>query len=161
MVDLTAILADTQTITQETSFPFSFQEPNKFESFYGNLLKIRYFLKVRLSKKHPLFKKGLLLSKCTQEFFLQVPKQAVSRLLSLLLGDAHNLIQLSFELNKDQYGLNDMVLGRIKFAFVNTPMKLTELTFIRVETFKGVSEEEILWNNALKEGEINNGMGLF
>jgi len=79
----------------------------------------------------------------------------------LLLGDAHNLIQLSFELNKDQYGLNDMVLGRIKFAFVKTPMKLTELTFIRVETFKGVSEEEILWNQSLKEGEINNGIDLF
>ncbi|PIK57825.1 putative vacuolar protein sorting-associated protein 26B-like [Apostichopus japonicus] len=122
-------LARPGELTQSTSFPFEFMNVEKpYESYTGANVKLRYFLRVIITKR---------LTDTTREMDIlvhtlsQYPETNSSIKMEVGIEDC---LHIEFEYNKSKYHLKDVIVGKIYFLLVRIKIKHMELAIIKRET---------------------------
>nr|CCA23710.1 vacuolar protein sorting 26 putative [Albugo laibachii Nc14] len=121
------------------------------ETYYGNLFRIRYFLKVVIHRTY-----AINISK-EQEVavqFLEEPPES-NNLIQLEVG-IEDCLHLEFRSSKSKYHLNDYVLGNIQFLLVRIKFKLMELAIVRKESIV-IDTDKKIESETLATFEIMDG----
>lgn len=112
-----------------SSFPFEFKNVEKlYESYLGINIKLRYFLKVTISRKlQPIVKEREV-----WVYSYRIPPE-VNSSIKMEVG-IEDCLHIEFEYNKSKYHLKDVIVGKIYFLLVRIKIKHMELSIIRRET---------------------------
>jgi len=132
-------LAYPGTITADSSFPFSFSTCEKpFDSYYGTFAKVRYFLRVCVSRS---YRKNLL---SETEFAVAsgTPPLPLPTTLRLEVG-IDQLLHIDFEFTNCAYSLTDCIIGKVFFLMVRLPIHRMDIVLKRKETLYNGSETQI------------------
>lgn len=111
------------------TLPFEFKQVEKpFESYNGINVKLRYFIRVTLSRRmnDVVQDKELWVHQ-----FLVPPESNAPIKMEVGIEDC---LHIEFEYNKSKYHLKDVIVGKIYFLLVRIKIKNMELSIIRRET---------------------------
>ena len=115
-----------------TKFEFNFPPKEKpYESYFGSSVKVRYYICVNvLSLPKNLCNQIeiVILNPLSRELFLKEENSP----LKIEIG-VENLIHVIFEVNKTNYYLRDVVIGKVKFLECNLDIKYMVIQVIRKE----------------------------
>lgn len=121
--------ADSPLTTSKT-YPFEFANVDKaFESYMGNNVRLRYFLRAKISRQYT--------ANIVRELTFAVqntetdPDANTSIKMEVGIEDC---LHIEFEYNKSKYHLEDMVIGKIYFLLVRIKIKHMELVVIKRES---------------------------
>lgn len=117
-------------LTASKTYPFEFANVEKtFESYMGNNVRLRYFLRAKISRQYT--------SNIVKELTFAVqntePDPPTSNSIKMEVG-IEDCLHIEFEYNKDKYHLEDMVIGKIYFLLVRIKIKHMELVVIKRES---------------------------
>jgi len=128
-LSLSQELAAPGEMRQAQTFDFAFKNVEKqFESYQGINVKLRYFLRVKISRR---------LADVVKErdiwvhSFRMPPDSNNSIRMEVGIEDS---LHIEFEYNKSKYHLKDVIVGKIFFLLVRIKIKHMELSIIRRET---------------------------
>ncbi|RDB30983.1 Vacuolar protein sorting-associated protein 26B-like [Hypsizygus marmoreus] len=128
-LSLSQELAAPGEMRQAQTFDFLFKNVEKqFESYQGINVKLRYFIRVSISRR---------MADVTKEKDLWVhsfrmpPDSNNSIKMEVGIEDC---LHIEFEYNKSKYHLKDVIVGKIYFLLVRIKIKHMELSIIRRET---------------------------
>ncbi|KAI9002242.1 Vacuolar protein sorting-associated protein 26B-like protein [Gaertneriomyces sp. JEL0708] len=146
-------LAAPGELRASTTFPFSFRAVEKaFESYHGINVKLRYFLRVSISRR---------LSDIIKEkdvwvhaYRNAVPPE-VNTAIKMEVG-IEDCLHIEFEYNKSKYHLRDVIVGKIYFLLVRIKIKYMELSIIRRET-TGAAPNQYVESETVTKFEIMDG----
>ncbi|KAI0703056.1 vacuolar protein sorting-associated protein 26 [Cytidiella melzeri] len=128
-LSLSQELAAPSEMRQAQTFDFLFKNVEKqYESYQGINVKLRYFVKVTISRR---------MADVTKEqdvwvhSFRMPPDSNNSIKMEVGIEDC---LHIEFEYNKSKYHLKDVIVGKIYFLLVRIKIKHMELSIIRRET---------------------------
>ncbi|CAG8236563.1 unnamed protein product [Penicillium salamii] len=111
------------------SFPFNFKNVEKqYESYNGINVKLRYFVKVTVSRRMA----DVVREKDLWVYSYRMPPENNSPI-KMDVG-IEDCLHIEFEYSKSKYHLKDVIVGRIYFLLVRLKIKHMELSIIRRET---------------------------
>jgi len=121
---------------QAQTFDFMFKNVEKqFESYQGINVKLRYFIRVTISRR---------LADVTKEKDLWVHSYRMppdsNNSIKMEVG-IEDCLHIEFEYNKSKYHLKDVIVGKIYFLLVRIKIKHMELSIIRRETTGAVPNQ--------------------
>jgi vacuolar protein sorting-associated protein 26 len=130
------------------NFDFSLKKNIENESFYGTFIKIKYFLLVTifLDNKNLTNKKEIVILKPT---LIEDYKKFTNFPMKIEIG-VENKIHVILEINKNNYFLRDIIIGKVIFVNVNIIIKTMFIQIIRKENLNfnnEFSSETIVLNN--------------
>ncbi|KZV95841.1 vacuolar protein sorting-associated protein 26 [Exidia glandulosa HHB12029] len=128
-LSLTQELSAPAEMRQAQTFDFHFKNVEKqYESYHGINVKLRYFLRVTISRR---------LADVTKEKDLWVHSfrmpPDINNSIKMEVG-IEDCLHIEFEYNKSKYHLKDVIVGKIYFLLVRIKIKHMELSIIRRET---------------------------
>jgi len=128
-LSLSQELAAPGEMRQAQTFDFHFKNVEKqFESYQGINVKLRYLLRVTVSRR---------LADVTKERELWVHSYRMppdsNNSIKMEVG-IEDCLHIEFEYNKSKYHLKDVIVGKIYFLLVRIKIKHMELSIIRRET---------------------------
>ncbi|CDW55438.1 Protein MON2-like protein [Trichuris trichiura] len=128
-ISLVKELAQPGELLQNTVYPFEFTKVEKpYESYCGSNVKLRYFLRVTISKR---------ISEIIREMDLVVhtlskyPEADSNIKMEVGIEDC---LHIEFEYNRSKYHLKDVIVGKIYFLLVRIKIKFMEIAIIKRET---------------------------
>ncbi|GAU93019.1 hypothetical protein RvY_05019 [Ramazzottius varieornatus] len=127
-VSLVKDLARPGDLTENTTFSFDFAQVEKpYESYTGNNVKLRYFVRVVISRR---------MSDIVREQDIIVHSLStypdVNNSIKMEVG-IEDCLHIEFEYNKSKYHLKDTIVGKIYFLLVRIKIKHMELAIIKRE----------------------------
>jgi vacuolar protein sorting-associated protein 26 len=118
----------------ESSKTYDFEFPNvdkSYETYHGNNVRLRYFLRVRIARQYASnIVKTLDLA--VQNIGTEVAETNNSPI-KMEVG-IEDCLHIEFEYNKRQYHLTDVVIGKIYFLLVRIKIKHMEIVIIKRES---------------------------
>ncbi|CAB4038494.1 vacuolar sorting-associated 26B-like, partial [Paramuricea clavata] len=122
-------LARAGVMTENSTFDFEFLNVEKpYETYTGTNVRLRYFLKVTISRR---------LSDMTKEIEVGVHTLAsypeINTSIKMEVG-IEDCLHIEFEYNKSKYHLKDVIVGKIYFLLVRIKIKHMEVAIIKRET---------------------------
>ncbi|XP_033106971.1 vacuolar protein sorting-associated protein 26B-like [Anneissia japonica] len=144
-------LARPGELANSISYLFEFQNVEKpYESYTGANVKLRYYLKVTITKR---------LTDTTKEMDILVHTLShypeVNSSIKMEVG-IEDCLHIEFEYNKSKYHLKDVIVGKIYFLLVRIKIKHMELAIIKRET-TGSGPNTFNENETLAKYEIMDG----
>ena len=140
---LVKLLDSAGTLQGSKNYPFEFHAENPFESYSGINVRLRYFLKVTVSRKYNNYSREVDFAvENPQRIADAVPNQNSSHLVNnstmsnpikMEVG-IEECLHIEFEYDRDRYHLKDVILGKIYFVLVRIKIKHMELAVIRRES---------------------------
>jgi len=128
-VSLVKDLARPGELTESCTFPFEFLHVVKqYESYTGQNVRLRYFLRVCISRRlvDVVHEKELAVHQLSS-----YPETNSSIKMEVGIEDC---LHIEFEYNRSKYHLNDVIVGKIYFILVRIKIKHMELAIIKRET---------------------------
>ncbi|XP_055351334.1 vacuolar protein sorting-associated protein 26B-like [Paramacrobiotus metropolitanus] len=127
-ISLTKDLARPGELTENTSYNFEFAQVEKpYESYTGNNVKLRYFVRVVISRR---------MSDVVKEQDILVHTLSsypdINNSIKMEVG-IEDCLHIEFEYNKSKYHLKDTIVGKIYFLLVRIKIKHMELAIIKRE----------------------------
>ncbi|GAA5934781.1 retromer subunit PEP8 [Sporobolomyces koalae] len=118
------------------SFDFEFKNVEKqYESYHGINVKLRYFVRVTMSRRMADVVKE---KELWVHSFRMPPDTNNSIKMEVGIEDC---LHIEFEYNKSKYHLKDVIVGKIYFLLVRIKIKHMELSIIRRETTGAVPNQ--------------------
>ncbi|KAJ7480100.1 vacuolar protein sorting-associated protein 26-domain-containing protein [Mycena galericulata] len=128
-LSLSQELAAPGEMRQAQTYDFNFKNVEKqFESYQGINVKLRYFIRVSISRRMADVSKERDL--WVHSFRLPADTNAT---IKMEVG-IEDCLHIEFEYNKSKYHLKDVIVGKIYFLLVRIKIKHMELSIIRRET---------------------------
>ncbi|KAH6566596.1 hypothetical protein BASA60_009401 [Batrachochytrium salamandrivorans] len=133
------------------TFDFDFKNVEKaFESYHGLNVKLRYFVRVTISRR---------LSDVVKEreiwaYSYRMPPE-INNSIKMEVG-IEDCLHIEFEYNKSKYHLRDVIVGKIYFLLVRIKIKNMELSIIRRES-TGVAPNQYNESETITKFEIMDG----
>ena len=111
------------------TLPFTFKNVEKmYESYHGINVKLRYFLRVTVSRRM----QDVVREKDLWVYSYRQPPESNS-VIKMDVG-IEDCLHIEFEYSKSKYHLKDVIVGRIYFLLVRLKIRHMELSIIRRET---------------------------
>lgn len=130
------------------TFPFNFKNVEKqYESYNGINVKLRYFIRVTVSRRIP----DVVREKDIWVYTYRIPPETNSSI-KMDVG-IEDCLHIEFEYSKSKYHLKDVIVGRIYFLLVRLKIKHMELSIIRRET-TGVAPNQYNESETLVRFEV-------
>ncbi len=130
------------------TFDFNFRNVEKqYESYNGINVKLRYFLRVTVSRRMA----DVVREKDLWVYSYRVPPESNSPI-KMDVG-IEDCLHIEFEYSKSKYHLKDVIVGRIYFLLVRLKIKHMELSIIRRET-TGVAPNQYNESETLVRFEV-------
>jgi len=128
-LSLSQELAAPGELRQAQTFEFSFKNVEKqFESYQGINVKLRYFIRVFISRRMA----EVVKEKDIWVHSFRMPPDS-NNSIKMEVG-IEDCLHIEFEYNKSKYHLKDVIVGKIYFLLVRIKIKHMELSIIRRET---------------------------
>ncbi|RXM95289.1 Vacuolar protein sorting-associated protein 26B-A [Acipenser ruthenus] len=128
-VSLVKDLARPGELTQSQTFDFEFTHVEKpYESYTGQNVKLRYFLRATISRRLNDVVKEMDIVVHTLSTY---PELNSSIKMEVGIEDC---LHIEFEYNKSKYHLKDVIVGKIYFLLVRIKVKHMEIDIIKRET---------------------------
>ncbi|KIP10783.1 hypothetical protein PHLGIDRAFT_84449 [Phlebiopsis gigantea 11061_1 CR5-6] len=128
-LSLSQELAAPGEMRQAQTFDFLFKNVEKqFESYQGINVKLRYFIRVTISRRMADVTK----EKDVWVHSYRMPPDS-NNSIKMEVG-IEDCLHIEFEYNKSKYHLKDVIVGKIYFLLVRIKIKHMELSIIRRET---------------------------
>lgn len=117
-------------LVEDKTYAFEFANVEKaFETYAGTNVKLRYFLRVRVSRQYS--------SNITKvvDFGVQniTTEPEINNSIKMEVG-IEDCLHIEFEYNKSKYHLQDVVIGKIYFLLVRIKIKHMEVVIIKRES---------------------------
>ncbi|KAJ1963904.1 Vacuolar protein sorting-associated protein 26, partial [Dimargaris xerosporica] len=136
---------------QNTSYDFEFKNVEKqFESYHGINVKLRYFIRVTISRRFG----DLVKERDLWVYSYRMPPE-MNNSIKMEVG-IEDCLHIEFEYNKSKYSLKDVIVGRIYFLLVRIKIKHMELSIIRRET-TGAAPNQYNESETITKYEIMDG----
>lgn len=144
-------LAAPGELQHPVTLPFSFKNVEKqYESYHGINVKLRYFLRVTVSRRMA----DVVREKDLWVYSYRQPPETNS-VIKMDVG-IEDCLHIEFEYSKSKYHLKDVIVGRIYFLLVRLKIRHMELSIIRRET-TGVPPNQYNESETLVRFEIMDG----
>ncbi|CAL8134558.1 unnamed protein product [Orchesella dallaii] len=144
-------LARPGDLLQNQLFKFEFPNVEKpYETYTGTNVKLRYFIRVSISKRLSLIVKEKQILVHT---LAQYPD--VNNSIKMEVG-IEDCLHIEFEYNRSKYHLKDVIVGKIYFLLVRIKVKTMELAIIKRET-TGTGPNTVNENETIAKFEIMDG----
>ncbi|XP_072046207.1 vacuolar protein sorting-associated protein 26B-like isoform X1 [Amphiura filiformis] len=144
-------LARPGELSQSTSYPFEFLNVEKpYESYTGANVRLRYFLRVTVTKRLTDSVKEMDILVHTLSSYPEVNSS-----IKMEVG-IEDCLHIEFEYNKSKYHLKDVIVGKIYFLLVRIKIKHMELAIIKRET-TGSGPNTFNENETIAKYEIMDG----
>ncbi|TFK29446.1 vacuolar protein sorting-associated protein 26 [Coprinopsis marcescibilis] len=128
-LSLSQELAAPGEMRQAQTFDFNFKSVEKqFESYQGINVKLRYFIRVSISRRMA----DVVKEKDIWVHSFRMPPDS-NNSIKMEVG-IEDCLHIEFEYNKSKYHLKDVIIGNIYFLLVRIKIKHMELSIIRRET---------------------------
>ncbi|TCD60875.1 Vacuolar protein sorting-associated protein 26B [Steccherinum ochraceum] len=128
-LSLSQELAAPGELRQAQTFDFLFKNVEKqFESYQGINVKLRYFVRVQISRRVG----GVTKERDVWVHSYRMPPDS-NNSIKMEVG-IEDCLHIEFEYNKSKYHLKDVIVGKIYFLLVRIKIKHMELSIIRRET---------------------------
>jgi len=129
ILSLTRELEAAGSIVEKT-YDFEFNLQKDFDSYNGNTAKLRYFIRVVISRNYA--------SNITyeQDFMVENYIKAVPEInpaIKMEVG-VEDCLHIEFEYEREKYHLDDVITGKINFMLVRIKIKSMELQILKKET---------------------------
>ncbi|CAG7850340.1 Vacuolar protein sorting-associated protein 26B-A AltName: Full=Vesicle protein sorting 26B-A [Serendipita indica DSM 11827] len=135
-LSLSQELAAPGEMRQAQTFDFHFKNVEKqFESYQGINVKLRYFLKLTISRRLA----DVVKEKDIWVHSYRMPPES-NNSIKMEVG-IEDCLHIEFEYNKSKYHLKDVIVGKIYFLLVRIKIKHMELSIIRRETTGSVPNQ--------------------
>lgn len=123
-------------LRESESFPFEFKNVEKlYESYNGINVKLRYFLRVTVSRRMS----DVIKERELWVHSFRLPPDS-NNAIKMEVG-IEDCLHIEFEYNKSKYHLKDVIVGKIYFLLVRIKIKHMELSIIRRETTGAVPNQ--------------------
>uniref|UniRef100_A0A0N4Z4U1 Vacuolar protein sorting-associated protein 26 n=1 Tax=Parastrongyloides trichosuri TaxID=131310 RepID=A0A0N4Z4U1_PARTI len=140
-----------EILQQNTRFSFSFLNVEKpYESYIGNNVKLRYFLKVTIVRKFTDIIKEMDIAVHTLSTY---PDRNTNIKMEVGIEDC---LHIEFEYNNSRYHLKDVIVGKIYFLLVRIKIKYMEIAIVKQEVV-GNGTSTFRENETLAKYEIMDG----
>ncbi|XP_048369186.1 vacuolar protein sorting-associated protein 26B [Sphaerodactylus townsendi] len=150
-VSLVKDLARPGEFTQSQTFDFEFTHVEKpYESYTGQNVKLRYFLRATISRRLNDVVKEMDIVVHTLSTY---PELNSSIKMEVGIEDC---LHIEFEYNKSKYHLKDVIVGKIYFLLVRIKIKHMEIDIIKRET-TGTGPNVYHENDTIAKYEIMDG----
>ena len=144
-------LAAPGELQHPVTLPFAFKNVEKmYESYNGINVKLRYFLRVTVSRRMA----DVVREKDLWVYSYRQPPESNS-VIKMDVG-IEDCLHIEFEYSKSKYHLKDVIVGRIYFLLVRLKIKHMELSIIRRET-TGAAPNQYNESETLVRFEIMDG----
>ncbi|XP_038053127.1 vacuolar protein sorting-associated protein 26B-like [Patiria miniata] len=144
-------LARPGELSQSTGYNFEFLNVEKpYESYTGANVRLRYFLRVTITKRLTDTVKEIDLLVHTLSHYPEVNSS-----IKMEVG-IEDCLHIEFEYNKSKYHLKDVIVGKIYFLLVRIKIKHMELAIIKRET-TGSGPNTFNENETIAKYEIMDG----
>merc|ERR1712070_593383 len=144
-------LASPGELQHPVTLPFAFKNVEKpYESYNGINVKLRYFLRVTVSRRMA----DVVREKDLWVYSYRQPPESNS-VIKMDVG-IEDCLHIEFEYSKSKYHLKDVVIGKVYFLLVRIKIKHMELDIIRRETC-GSGNQQIVDNQTITKFEIMDG----
>lgn len=123
-------LEDAGELTTDKLYPFEFNNVDKaFESYSGNNVRLRYFLRVKITRQYASNIVKVM------DFAVQNvgTEPEVNNSIKMEVG-IEDCLHIEFEYNKSKYNLQDVLIGKIYFLLVRIKIKHMEIVIIKRES---------------------------
>lgn len=166
-LSLATELASPSQLTHPETYPFEFKNVEKqYESYRGKNARLRYFIKVIVSRKSSseitrekelwVFQyNSLSNSSDSSQNSSQLSKTNIPTTVKMDVG-IEDCLHIEFEYLKSRFSLKDVIVGRIFFLLVRLKIKHMELSLIKRETV-GLPPNQITDSETLVRFEIMDG----
>lgn len=135
-LSLSQELASPGELRQAQTFDFHFKNVEKqFESYMGINVKLRYFVRVTISRRLA----DIVKDKDIWVHSYRMPPDS-NNSIKMEVG-IEDCLHIEFEYNKSKYHLKDVIVGKIYFLLVRIKIKHMELSIIRRETTGSVPNQ--------------------
>lgn len=112
------------------TYPFEFANVDKqYETYCGNNVRLRYFLRVKVSRQYS----ANILKELTFAVQNIEPDPEINQGIKMEVG-IEDCLHIEFEYNKSKYHLQDVVIGKIYFLLVRIKIKHMELVVLKRES---------------------------
>lgn len=159
-LSLATELASPAVLSNSESYPFEFKNVEKqHESYRGKNVKLRYFIRVVVSRKNKLDitrEKELWVQQFSSP---QVSPDAMANTLKLSVKmdvGIEQCLHIEFEYLKSRFLLKEVIVGRIHFFLVRLKIKHMEISLIRRESV-GTAPNQAVESDTLVQFEIMDG----
>lgn len=116
-------------LRESESLPFEFKNVEKlYESYNGINVKLRYFLRVTVSRRMS----DVIKERELWVHSFRLPPDS-NNAIKMEVG-IEDCLHIEFEYNKSKYHLKDVIVGKIHFLLVRIKIKHMELSIIRRES---------------------------
>ncbi|CAK93217.1 unnamed protein product (macronuclear) [Paramecium tetraurelia] len=122
------------------------------ESYYGNTVRLRYYLKIYMTRSYGKVQKEVDFAVLISQPELEEQPQTS---LKLEVG-IEECLHIDFEYFKSKYHLRDVVTGKVNFYLVKIKIKYMELAVIRKEQY-GQGQQQQTDNETLVKYELMDG----
>ncbi|XP_033638872.1 vacuolar protein sorting-associated protein 26B-like isoform X2 [Asterias rubens] len=144
-------LARPGELTQSTNYSYEFLNVEKpYESYTGANVRLRYFLRVTITKRLTDTVKEMDILVHTLSHYPEVNSS-----IKMEVG-IEDCLHIEFEYNKSKYHLKDVIVGKIYFLLVRIKIKHMELAIIKRET-TGSGPNTFNENETIAKYEIMDG----
>mmetsp|Transcript_6037 Transcript_6037/g.5957 ORF Transcript_6037/g.5957 Transcript_6037/m.5957 type:complete len:312 (-) Transcript_6037:65-1000(-) len=163
----TELAAPSQLIHPET-YPFEFRNVEKqYESYRGKNARLRYYVKVTVSRKSAteitrekelwVYQIANLTNKSASEQGKDDKNSQIAQPTTVRMDvGIEDCLHIEFEYLKSRFSLKDVIVGRIYFLLVRLKIKHMELSLIRRETV-GAPPNQITDSTTVVRFEIMDG----
>jgi len=140
------------SLIESKSFPFEFLNVEKpFESYNGINARLRYFLKVTISRSW--------VPNITKELDLWVHSYAqppeINHSIKMEVG-IEDCLHIEFEYNKSKYHMKDVIIGKVYFLLVRIKVKHMEIALLKRES-TGSGQNMYNENETITKFEVMDG----
>jgi len=150
-LSLSQELAAPGEMRQAQTFDFMFKNIEKqYESYQGINVKLRYFIRVSMSKRMADVNK----ERDLWVHSFRMPPDS-NNAIKMEVG-IEDCLHIEFEYNKSKYHLKDVIVGKIYFLLVRIKIKHMELSIIRRET-TGAPSNQYNESETITKFEIMDG----
>uniref|UniRef100_A0A914WHS3 Vacuolar protein sorting-associated protein 26 n=2 Tax=Plectus sambesii TaxID=2011161 RepID=A0A914WHS3_9BILA len=150
-ISLVKDLARPGDLLQSTSYRFEFMQVEKpYESYVGTNVKLRYFLRVTITRRLTDIVREMDLIVHTLSSY---PDTNSSIKMEVGIEDC---LHIEFEYNRSKYHLKDVIVGKIYFLLVRIKIKYMEIAIIKRETV-GSGPNVFNENDTIAKYEIMDG----
>jgi len=150
-LSLSQELAAPGEMRQAQTFDFNFKNVEKqYESYQGINVKLRYFIRVTISKRLG----DMVKERDIWVHSYRMPPDS-NNSIKMEVG-IEDCLHIEFEYNKSKYHLKDVIVGKIYFLLVRIKIKHMELSIIRRET-TGAAPNQYNESETITKFEIMDG----
>jgi vacuolar protein sorting-associated protein 26 len=160
-------LSSPSTINNElTQIDFTFQTNNtpskQYETYYGSAVNVRYFIySYIITNPKQIYNQSeiVIINPYSKELFIQEDNPPIKIEIGI-----EKLIHVVFELEKTNFYLKDVLIGKVTFVELNVPLHQMEIQIIRKENlnFNNIlsSESTMMGRFVLIDGTPKKGMSV-